>query len=63
MSPERFKEYQENLKLQLRAEAFNVTNTPHFTNPNGDVGSDGFMTITGAKGDERQVRLGLRLEF
>jgi len=48
-------------------EAFNVTNTPHFGgpdhNPNGDVGSSGFMTITGANADERQIRLGVRLEF
>jgi hypothetical protein len=49
--------------LEGRVEAFNVTNTPHFRNPNGDVGSSGFMTITGAQGDERQIRLGLRLQF
>ena len=49
--------------LEARVEAFNVTNTPHFQNPNGDVGSSGFMTITGAQGDERQIRLGVRLEF
>ena len=49
--------------LEARVEAFNVTNTPHFRNPNGDVGSSGFMTITSAQGDERQIRLGLRLQF
>ncbi len=51
------------ISLEARVEAFNVTNTPHFKNPNGDVGSSGFMTITGAQGDERQIRLGARLEF
>ncbi len=51
------------VSLEARVEAFNVTNTPHFQNPNGDVGSSGFMTITGAQGDERQIRLGARLEF
>jgi hypothetical protein len=49
--------------LEARIEAFNVTNTPHFGNPNGSVSSSGFMTITSAQGDERQVRLGVRLEF
>jgi hypothetical protein len=49
--------------LEARVEAFNVTNTPHFNNPNGDVGSSGFMTITSARPEERQIRLGLRLQF
>ena len=39
------------VNLELRAEAFNLTNTPHFNNPNGSVNSGGFMTITG---DQRQ---------
>jgi hypothetical protein len=51
--------------LEARAEAFNLTNTPHFTNPNGNVNSGGFMTITGTSGNspERQFRLGARLQF
>jgi hypothetical protein len=52
--------------LEARVEAFNVTNTPHFNNPsdaNRSVNSSGFMTITSAQGDERQIRLGLRLQF
>ncbi len=51
--------------LEARVEAFNLTNTPHFNNPNGSVNSGGFMTITGTSGNspERQVRLGLRLQF
>ena len=55
------------VNLEARIEAFNVTNTPHFGGPNhnptNDVGSAGFMTITGANADERQIRLGVRLEF
>jgi Carboxypeptidase regulatory-like domain/TonB dependent receptor len=54
------------VNLEARIEAFNVTNTPHFNNPsdaNRDVGSSGFMTITSAQGNERQIRLGLRLQF
>jgi hypothetical protein len=51
--------------LQARVEAFNLTNTPHFTNPNSSVNSGGFMTITGTSGNspERQFRIGLRMQF
>jgi hypothetical protein len=56
--------------LEARVEAFNLTNTPHFRNPNGNVNSGGFMTITstgtsnsGLDMPERQIRLGLRLQF
>jgi hypothetical protein len=51
--------------LEARAEAFNLTNTPHFNNPNGNVNSGGFMTITSTSGNspERQFRLGARLQF
>jgi hypothetical protein len=51
--------------LQARIEAFNLTNTPHFTNPNSSVNSGGFMTITGTSGNspERQIRIGVRMQF
>jgi hypothetical protein len=51
--------------LEARIEAFNVTNTPKFNNPNGDRGSTAFMVIssTDANRPERQVRLGLRVTF
>jgi hypothetical protein len=55
------------VNLELRAEAFNVTNTPHFGNPNGNANSGGFMTITnasaGGTGSERQFRLGASIRF
>ena len=38
----------ENLNAELRVEAFNVTNTPHFGNPNGSFGTAAFGTITTA---------------
>jgi hypothetical protein len=53
----------EKLALEARVEAFNLTNTPHFDQPNNDVSSRGFMTITSAWPDERQIRLGLRVSF
>ncbi len=56
----------ERVSLQFRGEAFNVSNTPHFANPNWDVASSNFGLIggvqnTGREGnDQRFFRLGLR---
>ena len=66
--------------LQVRIEALNVTNTPHFANPAANVQNlqlnpdgtvrnlQGFGVITstnrlGRQYDEREFRLGLRLQF
>jgi hypothetical protein len=63
--------------LQLRIEAFNVTNTPHFANPGANRSSlqlnpdgsirnlNGYTEITSTTGSksERQLRLGLRFGF
>ena len=48
--------------LQARIESYNLTNTPHFGQPNGSVNSSGFMTITDATG-ERSFNLAMRLAF
>ena len=48
--------------LELRAEVFNVTNTPAFGAPNTTVGAAAFGTITSA-GDPRVVQLGLKFLF
>jgi len=53
----------ERFGVQFRADAANFFNAPHFNNPNGSRSSGNFMVITGAKNDERQFRLGLRLAF
>lgn len=69
----------ERVNLQFRAEAFNFTNTPHFSNPGANISnlvlnSDGsFRTgvfeVTGVRNtgregiDERVFRFGLRLGF
>jgi outer membrane receptor protein involved in Fe transport len=55
--------------VQFRLEAFNLTNTPHFANPQGSVNASNFGIISstansGREGiDERLFRLGLRLGF
>jgi len=59
----------ERIGLQLRGEAFNVSNTPHFANPQSDVSSSQFGMSTGIRNvgreglDERLFRLSLRLSF
>ena len=58
----------EKLSAQLRAEALNLTNTPHFSNPAANVSNAGYGSITGTSApsrlfDERFLRLGLRISF
>ena len=48
--------------LEVRAEVFNVTNTPPFLAPNTTVGSAAFGTITAA-GDPRVVQLAAKFRF
>jgi hypothetical protein len=59
----------ERFSVQFRGEAFNISNTPHFGNPNADISSSNFGLIgsvqnTGREGnDPRFFRLGLRIGF
>jgi hypothetical protein len=48
--------------LEIRAEAFNLTNTPPLGAPNAVVGAPGFGTITSA-GDPRVIQLALKFLF
>ena len=52
----------EKVGAQFRLEAYNLTNTPQFGQPDNNVNNAGFMTVTSASGD-RQFRLGLRFSF
>jgi outer membrane receptor protein involved in Fe transport len=53
----------EKLRLQLRAEAYNVTNTPQYGRANTTLGSAGYGTITDTIGNPRNLQLGMRLDF
>lgn len=52
----------ERMRLEFRAEAFNVTNTPPLGNPNTTFGTPGFGSITSA-GDPRVFELVGKLHF
>jgi hypothetical protein len=52
----------ERFRLEFRAEAFNVTNTPPLTAPNTSFGTAAFGTITRAL-DPRVFELVLKLHF
>jgi hypothetical protein len=60
----------ERFNLQFRGESFNLSNTPHFANPNGNANSSNFGKVlatqsgsSDAIGRSRELRFGLRLGF
>ena len=54
----------ERIGLEFRAEAFSITNTPIFDQPNANASdSAGFGHITGTIGGNRTVELGAKLTF
>jgi hypothetical protein len=55
----------EGVGLEFRAEAFNISNTPHFNNPVSGVDSGNFMhiTSTSANAPERILRFGFKLNW
>jgi hypothetical protein len=61
--------FMEKRRLEFRAEAFNVSNTPQFNNPNSSIGFAGVARITSAgsptiyQRTSRQVQVALKLYF
>lgn len=54
----------ERVKGQFRAQVYNLSNTPHFANPNAILGGGGFGNITSTiPFTFRQMELGLRFTF
>jgi len=47
--------------MEFRAELFNVTNTPAFSQPNGSFGSAAFGSITSTTTDPRVMQLAIRI--
>lgn len=56
--------YGERLKVQFRAEAFNLTNTPQFAWPDTSFGSNTFGVVSGTMNvGPRNVQFGLKVDF
>jgi len=54
----------DNLNLEFRAQAFNITNTPNFNNPASDIGtSSTFGVITSTAGNPRILQFALKLIY
>jgi hypothetical protein len=53
----------EGMKLQVRGEFFNFTNTPRFGSPNTNIGDSQFGLVTNTIGSPRHVQIGVRFEF
>jgi hypothetical protein len=53
----------ETMRLELRGDFFNLTNTAHFARPNATIGSPQAGTITATAVPNREVQIGLRLVF
>lgn len=53
----------EGWNIQARWEVFNVTNTPEFGQPNGNITSGGVGSITSLAGDPRIMQFALRVSF
>ncbi len=55
--------FREHYQLELRGEAFSITNTPQFANPGTSLGSSTFGYITTANGGNRTLQLGAKFSF
>jgi hypothetical protein len=53
----------EGMKLQLRGEFFNFTNTPRFAAPDTLFGDSTFGMVTSTLGSPRHTQIGVRFEF
>ena len=56
-------EIREGMKLQVRGEFFNFTNTPRFNIPGTAFGDGSFGQVTGTLGGPRTTQFGVRFEF
>jgi hypothetical protein len=53
----------EGMSLEFRAEAYNVSNTPAFRNPQSNISSASFGAITRTRGGPRVIQLGMKVRF
>ena len=53
----------EGKQLEIHGDAFNVTNTPSFANPDNVQSGPLFGAITGERSNPRRIQLAARLSF
>ena len=53
----------ERIRLQYRAEFFNLFNMVNFSNPGGALGTPGFGRSTGTQNQQRSIQMGLKLYY
>ena len=60
-----FKDFpiREQMRVQFRAEAFNIFNTPQFGQPNASIGNVQAPVISSTVGNPRQLQMALRFQF
>jgi hypothetical protein len=51
------------MKITLQVDAFNLTNTPHYSNPDTNLADSNFGQINGTNGNPRQLQLGAHFTF
>ncbi|MFN3326924.1 MAG: carboxypeptidase regulatory-like domain-containing protein [Bryobacteraceae bacterium] len=63
MTVSKFFNFTERYRLQVRAEAYNLSNTPYFANPNTTAGAGVFGRITAVQNQPRLMQMALRFHF
>ena len=53
----------ESMKVNVQLDAFNLTNTPHYSNPDTNLSDSNFGQIGGTNGNPRQLQLGVHFTF
>ena len=53
----------EGMKISVQADAFNLANTPHYSNPDTTFGHSNFGVVGGTNGAPRQIQLGTHFTF
>lgn len=53
----------ESMKISVQLDVFNLTNTPHYSNPDTNLGHSNFGQIGSATGNPRQLQVGAHFTF
>jgi hypothetical protein len=53
----------ESMKVAVQLDAFNLSNTPHYSNPDTNLSDSNFGQIGGTNGNPRQLQIGVHFTF